>query len=67
MGCWVYKVCSNDDSRLTMTYLTLRSNLIPHAFKLKKVEVAFLKPVEASIYLMHHLLIGGMHITNWPI
>ena len=30
-----YQVCSNDDAtgRLTLTYLTSRSNLIPNAFK----------------------------------
>ena len=33
-GCWTYLVCSNDDPRLTLTYLTPRSNLLPNAFKL---------------------------------
>ena len=27
-----YQVCSNDDPRLTLTYLTSRSNLLPNAF-----------------------------------
>ena len=27
-----YQVCSNDDSRLTLTYFTARSNLVPYAF-----------------------------------
>ena len=38
LGMWhwgskAYQVCSNDDPRLTMTYLTSRSNLLPNAFK----------------------------------
>ena len=32
-GCGAYQVCSNDEPRLTLTYLTSRSNLIPNAFK----------------------------------
>ena len=32
--CWAYQVCSNDDPRLTVAYLTSRSNLLPNAFKL---------------------------------
>ena len=27
-----YKICSNDDSGLTLTYFTARSNLVPYAF-----------------------------------
>ena len=33
MGLRGYQVCSNDDPRLTLTYLTSRSNLLPNAFK----------------------------------
>ena len=35
MQHWVlkyYQVCSNDDSGLTLTYFTSRSNLVPYAF-----------------------------------
>ena len=32
-GCRAYLVFSNDDPRLTLTYLTARSNLLPNAFK----------------------------------
>ena len=32
-GCGAYQVCSNDDPRLTLTYLMSRSNLPPNAFK----------------------------------
>ena len=31
--CRAYQVCSNDDPRLTLTYLTSRSNLLPNACK----------------------------------
>ena len=31
-----YKVCSNDDSGLTLTYFTARSNLIPYTFVWEK-------------------------------
>ena len=33
-GCGAYQVCSNNDPRLTLTYLTSRSNLLPNRFKL---------------------------------
>ena len=39
MQHWVleyYKVCSNDDPGLTLTYFTARSNLIPYAFVWEK-------------------------------
>ena len=32
-GMGAYQVCSNDDSKFTLTYLTSRSNLLPIAFK----------------------------------
>ena len=32
-GCGAYQVCSNDDPRLTLTYYTPRSNLLPNALK----------------------------------
>ena len=31
-----YQICSNDDSRLTLTYFTARSNLVPYAFVWEK-------------------------------
>ena len=31
-----YQVCSNDDPKLTLTYFTARSNLVPYAFVWKK-------------------------------
>ena len=33
LGYGAYQVCSNDDPRLTLTYLTSRSNLLYIAFK----------------------------------
>ena len=33
LGCWAYQVCSNNDPRLTLTYVTSRSNLLPNAFE----------------------------------
>ena len=32
LGCGSYQVCINDESRLTLTYIMARSNLIPNAF-----------------------------------
>ena len=32
LGCGPYKVCTNGESRLTLTYFMARSNLIPNAF-----------------------------------
>ena len=31
-GCGPYLVCTNDESRLTLTYFMARANLIPYAF-----------------------------------
>ena len=31
-----FQVCSNDDPRLTLTYFTTRSNLVPYAFVWEK-------------------------------
>ena len=36
-GCGAYQVCSKDDPRLTLTYLTSRSNLLPYAFKWENI------------------------------
>ena len=35
LGFGLYQVCTNDESGLTLTYLTARPNLIPNAFKLE--------------------------------
>ena len=32
LGMWAYQVCSNDDPKMTLTYLKSRSNLLPNAF-----------------------------------
>ena len=39
LGHGAYQVCSNDDPRLTLTYLTSRSNLLPNAFKWDNVSI----------------------------
>ena len=36
-----YQVCSNDDHRLTLTYFTPRSKLVPYAFVWEKVKLDF--------------------------
>ena len=33
-----YQVCSNDDTRLTLTYFTTKSILVPYAFVWEKVK-----------------------------
>ena len=35
LGCGAYQVCSNDDPRMTLTYLMSRSSLLPNAFEWK--------------------------------
>ena len=35
--CGAYHVCLNDDPRLTVTYLTSRSNLYPIAFQWEQI------------------------------
>ena len=52
-GCWAYQVCSNDDPRLTLTYLTSRSHLLPIAFKCEIFgKVDFLNTVEAKVIIL---------------
>ena len=41
---WVlkyYQVCSNDDPKLTLTFFTARSNLVPYAFEWDKGKTMF--------------------------
>ena len=41
-----YQICSNDDTGLTLTYFTGRSNLVPYAFVWEKGKtMAFLETV----------------------
>ena len=37
-GCGTYQVCSNDDPRVTLAYLTSRSSLLPNALNGKFFE-----------------------------
>ena len=34
-----YQICSTDDSGLTLTYFTARSNVVPYAFVWKKGKI----------------------------
>ena len=36
-----YQVCSNDDPKLTLTYFTTRSNLVPYVFVWEKGKIMF--------------------------
>ena len=52
-GCGACQVCSNDDPRLTLTYLTSRSNLLPNAFTWEIFEkLIFLKTIEAFVIIL---------------
>ena len=47
------KFCSNDDPRVTLTYLTSRSSLLPNAFELEIfLKVDFLNTVEAKVIIL---------------
>ena len=49
-GMWGLPSLFNDDLRLTLTYLTSRSNLLPNAFKWGNfLKVDFLKTTEANV------------------
>ena len=49
-GCRAYQVCLNNDPRLTLTYLTSRSNLLPNRFKWEFFwKVDFLNTVKAAM------------------
>ena len=54
LGCGAYQVCSNDDPRLTLTYLTSKSYLLHNALKLEKffLKVEFLNTVEAKVIIL---------------
>ena len=52
-GCGAFQVCSNDDPKLTLTYLRSRSNLLPIAFKCEIFwKVDFLNNVEAKVIIL---------------
>ena len=55
-----YQVCSNDDSELTLTYFTARSNLVPYAFVWEKGKIIDFskffclepdRPIEAKFHM----------------
>ena len=52
-GSGACQVCSNDDPRLTLTYLTSRSNLLPNAFGWEFfLKVDFFNTVEAKVIIL---------------
>ena len=52
-GCWACQVWSNNDPRLTLTYLTSRSNLLPNAFEWEIfLKVEFFNTVEAKVIIL---------------
>ena len=52
-GCRPYHICTNDESKLTLTYFMARSNLILNAFIWKNLEnVHFSITVEAEIIIL---------------
>ena len=53
-GCGAYQVCSNDDPKLTLTYLTSRSNLLSNTFKSDFFfeKLIFLNTVEAKVIIL---------------
>ena len=50
--CGPYQVCTNDDSRLTLTYFMARSNLIPNAFYLYGENLNFSITVSAKFIIV---------------
>ena len=53
LGCGACQVCSKDNHRLTLTYLTSRSNLLPIAFEFEHFEkLIFLNIVEAKVIIL---------------
>ena len=51
IGCSYYQVCSDDDPRLTLTYFTARSNLVPYAFVWEKG-----KTMHISLYIINTIV-----------
>ena len=54
LECEAYQVCSNYGPRLTLTYLTSRSTLLPNAFKLDFFfeKLIFFNSVEAKVIVL---------------
>ena len=55
-----YQICSNEDSGLTLTHFTTRSNLIPNAFVWEKV-----KTMEFSETIVgYDIKVGTVYAVN---
>ena len=52
LGRGAYQICSNDDPRLTLTYLMPRSNLLLNAFKWDFLKINFLNTAEAKVIIL---------------
>ena len=51
--CGACQVCSNNDPRLTLTYLTSRSNLLPNRFEWEFIwKVDFLNTIKAKVIIL---------------
>ena len=51
--CGAYQVCSNDDPKMTLTYLTSRSNLLPNAFEWEMFwKVDYLNTAETKVIIL---------------
>ena len=50
-GCMAYQVCSNDDPRVTLTYLKSRISLLPNAFEWEFFEKLIFEYCERVIIL----------------
>ena len=55
-----HQVCSNDDPKLTLTYFTVRSNLVPYAFVWEKGKTMDF----SEIILVHDIKVGRCSQLN---
>ena len=54
---------SNDGHRLTLTYLTSRSNLLPYVFNGIFLKMFFLKTVEAKVIIITRYVQSNVTVT----
>ena len=64
-GLKLYKVCINGDRRLTLTYLTTRSNLETYAFLWEKVKTVFFSETTAACVGRCRQLIEFMKVCEY--
>ena len=57
LGFGAYQICSNDDPRLTLIYLTSRSNLLPNGYEIGFFLKSFnFNTVEAKFIILNWML-----------